>query len=829
MVLRGGQNPSRPKDYGSQVSSVSAPLGVRSSVSAARFPLRSAPLGVRSSVCAARFPLRGELPVRSAPGGVEDRASDAGRRHGRLGRGRERGREYTQQSRIVGGERGGPAARWAAGTVQDRELHLFVSGDTADTDRRMAQWLSGGEELVGEGEGHGGCTPRFQGLRSPRPGRGRGLVALGSPRERALWAGGRKQETLEKARELFQLCDKEEKGFITKRDMQRLQSELPLSPEQLESVFNSLDRDANGYLTPLEFSMGLGQFLGVDTGGLCEGGVREEAGSEWGGAPAETPVTPDPAELKLSQILKELGGGSIFKNEAGLQSLWAGLREERPELLIGLQELLSRVSAHILDLRREKDSLESALRRRECDHEQEVHSLYEEMENQIREEREKRQSQDSVRHSDRSQQLERELRRREQELESIAARQRELESEVHALSAQQADMRVQNERLRVLNTELREQLEWSRCELERAQSLIHSTEQHTLQQHREKERDVLKVSKNMQREKESLMRQLELLREMNRKLKDEKDVRQAQQSAIHPTKPLLKKGSVIGNYLLEDKPIKRQLNSLDLTSQASEEVTSEPNRKKYASNERGDDGDGQPDEGEQKLRQEGAGTEQEEDVGVKGSPRGQPEGTKGAPQRVFKVVFLGSSGVGKSSIIQRYCSSSFNPHTSATVGLDFQVRNVMVDSTPVALQLWDTAGQERFLSVTRQYLRRADGVLAVYDVTSHSSFCAVRHWISCVQEGLAEGAVLFLLGNKTDMVAQREGERGREREVAARDGRRLAEEFQAVFYECSAKSGFNIEESMTNLARLLAEQQDREVDSALCLARENDYKKSCCK
>ena len=65
------------------------------------------------------------------------------------------------------------------------------------------------------------------------------------------------------AHELFAVCDKEEKGFITKRDMQRLQAELPLSPEQLEDVFDSLDEDKNGYLTLEEFTEGFGKSINI--------------------------------------------------------------------------------------------------------------------------------------------------------------------------------------------------------------------------------------------------------------------------------------------------------------------------------------------------------------------------------------------------------------------------------------------------------------------------------------------------------------------------------------------------------------------------------------
>ncbi|KFQ00119.1 Ras-related protein Rab-44, partial [Leptosomus discolor] len=165
------------------------------------------------------------------------------------------------------------------------------------------------------------------------------------------------------------------------------------------------------------------------------------------------------------------------------------------------------------------------------------------------------------------------------------------------------------------------------------------------------------------------------------------------------------------------------------------------------------------------------------------------------PDHIFKVVFVGNSGVGKSSFIHRFCHDRFLAELNATIGIDYQVKSLMVDNTQVALQLWDTAGQERFRSITKQYFRKADGILVMYDITAECSFTAVRNWMSSVQEGIEDGAVVFLLGNKMD-AAQRDA-----RNVPKVEGERLAKEYQAVFYECSALTGYNIMEPMLHMAR----------------------------
>ncbi|POI20510.1 hypothetical protein CIB84_015743, partial [Bambusicola thoracicus] len=97
----------------------------------------------------------------------------------------------------------------------------------------------------------------------------------------------------------------------------------------------------------------------------------------------------------------------------------------------------------------------------------------------------------------------------------------------------------------------------------------------------------------------------------------------------------------------------------------------------------------------------------------------------------------------------------------------------------------------RYRSVTKQFFRKADGVVLMYDITSQYSFADVRYWLSCIQEGAEDGVTVLLLGNKTDCAA--------ERQVPTQEGERLAQEHQLLFYECSAASGHNVTESIVSL------------------------------
>ncbi|NXS94891.1 RAB44 protein, partial [Jacana jacana] len=190
------------------------------------------------------------------------------------------------------------------------------------------------------------------------------------------------------------------------------------------------------------------------------------------------------------------------------------------------------------------------------------------------------------------------------------------------------------------------------------------------------------------------------------------------------------------------------------------------------------------------------------------------------PDHLYNVLFIGDSHVGKTSFLYRLQANTFNPHLTATVGMDYQIKNFTVDNKNFALRLWDSAGQERYRSITKQFFRKADGVVLMYDITSEYSFSDTRYWLSCIQEGADDGVIILLLGNKTDCAA--------ERQVPTEEGERLAKEHQLMFYECSAASGHNVSESMVSLVRLLKVHEDEFKNKAKEVPKPPQKKKSCC-
>ncbi|XP_069379690.1 ras and EF-hand domain-containing protein homolog isoform X2 [Paralichthys olivaceus] len=169
-------------------------------------------------------------------------------------------------------------------------------------------------------------------------------------------------------------------------------------------------------------------------------------------------------------------------------------------------------------------------------------------------------------------------------------------------------------------------------------------------------------------------------------------------------------------------------------------------------------------------------------------------------EKAFRIVLAGDAAVGKSSFLLRICKNEFKINSNATLGVDFQIKTLIVDGEPVLLQLWDTAGQERFRSIAKSYFRRADGVLLLYDISCEKSFLNVREWVDMIEDVSLEDIPIMLVGNKCDL---------RQYEVncvPTSYGEKLAMTYNTLFCETSAKDGSNILEAVLHLARQVKEQ-----------------------
>ncbi|XP_056370218.1 ras and EF-hand domain-containing protein isoform X2 [Oenanthe melanoleuca] len=201
-------------------------------------------------------------------------------------------------------------------------------------------------------------------------------------------------------------------------------------------------------------------------------------------------------------------------------------------------------------------------------------------------------------------------------------------------------------------------------------------------------------------------------------------------------------------------------------------------------------------------------------------------------EKAYKIVLAGDAAVGKSSFLMRLCKNEFQGNTSATLGVDFQMKRLIVDGEPTVLQLWDTAGQERFRSIAKSYFRRADGVLLLYDVTCEKSFINVREWVDMIEDATHENIPIMVVGNKADL-RQDVTEQG-QKCVSINYGEKLAMTYNALFCETSAKDGSNIVEAVLHLAREVRKRSDNQDDtrSITSLAgtpvKKSALMKNCC-
>uniref|UniRef100_A0A3B3YVS8 small monomeric GTPase n=1 Tax=Poecilia mexicana TaxID=48701 RepID=A0A3B3YVS8_9TELE len=139
--------------------------------------------------------------------------------------------------------------------------------------------------------------------------------------------------------------------------------------------------------------------------------------------------------------------------------------------------------------------------------------------------------------------------------------------------------------------------------------------------------------------------------------------------------------------------------------------------------------------------------------------------------------------------------------------VDFKMKTIKIGGLKVRIQIWDTAGQERYQTITKQYYRRAQGIIFVYDITNLPSFQHIAKWASDVDEFAPDDVQTILVGNKADE------EFGRQ--VTKDQGKKLAETYGMEFFETSASTSSNISESFIRVTELVLQAQMRDVDDLL--------------
>lgn len=154
---------------------------------------------------------------------------------------------------------------------------------------------------------------------------------------------------------------------------------------------------------------------------------------------------------------------------------------------------------------------------------------------------------------------------------------------------------------------------------------------------------------------------------------------------------------------------------------------------------------------------------------------------------LFKIIIIGDSSVGKSSVLARFVEDRFSAQYISTIGVDFRIKTVQVDNKIIKLQMWDTAGQERFRTITSSYYRGCHGVICVADLTDKESFKSIDKWINEVNQYSSYPDIpKILFGNKVDLTNKIV--------VHTKYAEERAREYGMMYYETSAKNGQGVEE-----------------------------------
>ncbi|XP_067275047.1 ras and EF-hand domain-containing protein [Pseudorasbora parva] len=623
-------------------------------------------------------------------------------------------------------------------------------------------------------------------------------------------------------RRLFAACDGNKSGRVEYEDFTNVCRELNVPSDEIRTLFNKFDLDGDGYINFNDFSSSfheVSEALNLASLGNCLQSQR----SAW------------------DEFENTLDGDVAFylgRQWDALSELYEQIHSTSDELLLQqYEDLIKAFVAESKEHRMESEQLETSLRRTEELTSSQLEEMEEDLQQQlarteerVREEEQKKLDESiamlQIKHENELADLQTTIERLTKQYQEEAKLNSPRE-DATKLRAQIRDLMQENEELRSSLMKAKMNVSILQVELDRLKNAF--TDQKL--QH-ERESDDLK---KMVMEYQSYSSQIEMLQEVNKSLYDSNDgLRSALSQDSSSTKRRLSPKNEIPPRKM--KPLRQStMNQSGFTNEedtmslvkcwadkyldsgVSLQIDTEP---MSGLNYDSDDSHNSvetvhhsyssiPSELEvSELKSEALGSVARSTVGsisslrrrlsafpVKQTEEDWHDTEDLSP--VYRLVLAGDAGSGKSSFLLRLSLNEFRGDIQTTLGVDFQIKKMLVDGEKTNLQIWDTAGQERFRSIARSYFRKAHGVLLLYDVTSESSFLNVREWVEQIQESTDKDIPMCIIGNKVDLRTERpEGSC-----VSSFHGEKLAMTYNALFCEASAKEGTNVIEAVLHLAR----------------------------
>jgi len=186
---------------------------------------------------------------------------------------------------------------------------------------------------------------------------------------------------------------------------------------------------------------------------------------------------------------------------------------------------------------------------------------------------------------------------------------------------------------------------------------------------------------------------------------------------------------------------------------------------------------------------------------------------------LVRVIIVGDTGVGKTSLLVRFHENNFSLAQKTTIGVDYKAKEINIEGEIVKLQIWDTAGQERFRSMTAAFYNRAQGVIVAFDVTNPESFLSLGTWINDVKRDAPPGCFIVLCANKTELPVT-------SWKVSREEFTKFSEDNNLIIFETSAATGQNVNEMFMELGKEVVRKIRAELSKQTNVAEEDSVKLS---